>query len=100
MALPVVFVPTIHISRMLRCYFELNESPASSVRAGEYKYNVLRVVFFLRPSTINDAALSDMALFPDKSRLSTLKVLFLCSISVSAGPFSSVILSSQCLSYV
>ena len=42
---------------------------------------------------INDAALSDMALLNDKS--SFLKALFLCSISVSVGPFSSVILSEQ-----
>ena len=44
---------------------------------------------------INDAALSDMVQFLDKS--STPKVLFLCSISVSAGPFSSVILSPHFL---
>ena len=42
---------------------------------------------------INDAALSDVALLYDKPN--TIKVLFLCSISVSAGPLSSVILSPQ-----
>ena len=62
------------------------------------KYNILRVVFFLRPSVINDVALSDMALLPDK--LSFLKVLFLCSISVSVGPFSSVILSEHASSQI
>ena len=56
-------------------------------------YNILRVVFFLRPSMINDAALADMGALGDKS--SSLNVLFLCNISVSVGPFSSVILSEQ-----
>ena len=44
---------------------------------------------------INIAALSNVASLNDKS--SSLKVLFLCSISVSAGPFSSVILSPHFL---
>ena len=46
---------------------------------------------------INDAALSDMASLSDK--LSFLKVLFLCSISVSAGPLSSVILSPHSIKF-
>ena len=46
---------------------------------------------------INDAALSVMALLPENP--SFLKVLFLCSISVSVGPLSSVILSEQTLRY-
>ena len=33
----------------------------SSVMPQNLKLNVLRMVFFLRPSMINDAALSDMA---------------------------------------
>ena len=46
---------------------------------------------------INGAALSDMASLHDK--LNSLKVLFLCSIIVSAGPLSSVILSPQFLKH-
>ena len=44
---------------------------------------------------INNAALSDIASFHDKS--SSLKILFCCSISVSAGALSSVILSPHSL---
>ena len=69
----------------------------SSVRPHFAKSNVLRVVFFMSPSITDDVWLSDMALLRDKS--SFLKVLFLCSISVSVGPFFSVILSEQSLRY-